>query len=104
LATKELAVAPWQHNVSHFLFAREFLTKNNMTVIPQPSYLSLFPQLKINWKAAILTQLRWSTQHCRRCWTPSQNTNSRKHFKKWQKYWEWCIRAEGDYYESDGSQ
>jgi hypothetical protein len=25
-------------------------------------------------------------------------------FKKWQKHWEWCIRAEGDYFEGDGGQ
>jgi hypothetical protein len=24
-------------------------------------------------------------------------------FKKWQKYWEWCICVEGDF-ESDGGQ
>jgi hypothetical protein len=22
--------------------------------------------------------------------------------KRWQKSWEWCIRAEGDYFEGDG--
>jgi hypothetical protein len=25
-------------------------------------------------------------------------------FKKWQKYREWCIRAEGDYFKGDGGQ
>jgi hypothetical protein len=25
-------------------------------------------------------------------------------FKKWQKRWKQCIRAEGYYYEGDGSQ
>jgi hypothetical protein len=25
-------------------------------------------------------------------------------FKKWQKRWERCIRAEGDYFKGDGSQ
>jgi hypothetical protein len=25
-------------------------------------------------------------------------------FKKWQKLWERCIRAEGDYIEGDGDQ
>jgi hypothetical protein len=25
-------------------------------------------------------------------------------FKKWQKRWEQCIRAEGDYFEGDGGQ
>jgi hypothetical protein len=25
-------------------------------------------------------------------------------FKKWQKHWEWCIHAYGDYFEGDGGQ
>jgi hypothetical protein len=25
-------------------------------------------------------------------------------FKKWQKHWERCIRAEGNYFEGDGDQ
>jgi hypothetical protein len=25
-------------------------------------------------------------------------------FKKWQMRWEWCIRAEGAYFEGDGGQ
>jgi hypothetical protein len=32
-----------------------------------------------NWKAAILTQLRW--QNRRRCWTPSHNSTSRTRLK-----------------------
>jgi hypothetical protein len=30
---------------------------------------------------AILTQLRWSRQNHRQCWTPSQNTGYKMHFK-----------------------
>jgi hypothetical protein len=33
------------------------------------------------WKAAILTQLRWSRQNCGWCWTPSQNMTSRMYLK-----------------------
>jgi hypothetical protein len=31
-----------------------------------------------------------------------QNTTSWMHLQKWQKCWEWCIRMEGDYFESGG--
>jgi hypothetical protein len=34
-----------------------------------------------NWKATILTQLRWSRQNRRRCGTLSQNTTPRTHLK-----------------------
>jgi hypothetical protein len=39
LMTTELAVASWQRTVSHFLLHWDSFTKNNMTVIPHPSYL-----------------------------------------------------------------
>jgi hypothetical protein len=46
--TKELADASRQRTVSQFFFSiREFLTKNNMTVVPHPPNFSLFPRLKI---------------------------------------------------------
>jgi hypothetical protein len=57
-ATKELAVASQQRTVSHFLFNKEFLAKNNMTVVPYPPYFSLFLRLKTKLKAAILEQLK----------------------------------------------
>jgi hypothetical protein len=41
--TKELAVASWWHTISHFLFSREFLNKNKMTVVPHPRYFSVSP-------------------------------------------------------------
>jgi hypothetical protein len=81
LATKKLTVASRQCKVSLFLFPWEFLPKYNMTVVLHPPYFLLFPRLKINWKTAILTQLRWSRQNRRRCWTPSQNTTSRMHLR-----------------------
>jgi hypothetical protein len=38
---------------------------------PHPPYFSLFPpDLRKKWETVILTQLRWSRQNRRRCWTP----------------------------------
>jgi hypothetical protein len=50
LGTEELA--GYQDNTpSHTsFFTREFFTKNNMTVILHPPYLSLFPQLQVKMK------------------------------------------------------
>jgi hypothetical protein len=44
LATKELAVA------SHFLFDQRIFYQNDMTAVPHPPYVSLFPRLKIKMK------------------------------------------------------
>jgi hypothetical protein len=48
LATKQLAVASPQRNVPHFLFTKEFSTKNNITVVPHTVFL--FPQLNMKLK------------------------------------------------------
>jgi hypothetical protein len=45
-STKELDVALWQRTVSHFLFHKGTLTKNNMTVLT--SHLFLFPPIEDN--------------------------------------------------------
>jgi hypothetical protein len=39
-----------QLTISHFLFTKEVLTKRNITLVLHPSYLSLFPRLKIKRK------------------------------------------------------
>jgi hypothetical protein len=67
------------------LHTRELLNQNNITVVPIHrtclTWLSAtflcFPDWRYSWKAAILTQLRWSWQNCKRCWTLSQNMTSR---------------------------
>jgi hypothetical protein len=45
LATEELAVESWKRTVSLFLFHQENFTANNMIVVPNPPYFSLFPRL-----------------------------------------------------------
>jgi hypothetical protein len=49
LATKELGVA-LQLIIEHYPFHQGIFYKNNMTIGPQPTYFSLFPQLKIKLK------------------------------------------------------
>jgi hypothetical protein len=56
-----------------------------------------------NWKASILTQLKWLRQNVRRCWTPSQNTTSRVHLKLTVAL-KRCIHPGGAYFEGDGGQ
>jgi hypothetical protein len=80
--TKELAVASWQHTVSHFLFTREALTKNNMTVVPHPPSLPFsvsliedkteMPPFWHNWDG-------WGRISC--CAKHPHNTTSRMHLK-----------------------
>jgi hypothetical protein len=83
LATKKLAAGS-QRTVSHLLFLRGITDQKQHGCRPQPTLILCFPDFGQNWTATILTQLRWSGQNLRQCWTPSQ------------KRWEWCTSAEGD--------
>jgi hypothetical protein len=71
------------HNApSHtFFFTMEFFYQKQHDCHPPPTQLFCFHDWRQNWKAAILTQLRWSRQNRKQCWTPSQNMTSRMHLK-----------------------
>jgi hypothetical protein len=94
------------HHLTLFL-AREFLTENEHGCRPVPPPHTWLVPLQVFLppppppfeESAILTRLRWS-----KCWTPSENTNSKLHLKQWQKHWEQCIYVERDYFEGDGDQ
>jgi hypothetical protein len=85
---KELTVASWQCTSSHLLFTREFLTKENCH--PPPTLLAQlglppFLSASLIKDTTNLTQLRWSRQNHRQCWTSSHRMNSRMHLE-WGRY------------------
>jgi hypothetical protein len=95
LATKELAVASRQRTVSHFLFHQGILDQK--TIVP---YFSVFPRLKGRHfdtieliEAESQAVLNTLTEH-----------DFQDAFRKCQKRWERCIRAEEDCFEGDGGQ
>jgi hypothetical protein len=93
-------------------FTREFLTKNNMTVIPHPPYLpdlapcdfSLFPRSKIKLKGRHFDTIEVIEAGSQVVLNALTEHNFQDAFKKWQKRWEWHKHAEGDYFEGDGGQ
>jgi hypothetical protein len=87
-----------RHNIAPFhtsLSTSEFLTRNNMTVVPHPTYFSVSPIEELKGRHFDTTEVTEAE---------SQSTTSRMHLKKWQKRWERCIRVVGDYFEGDGGQ
>jgi hypothetical protein len=93
-------------------FIREFLTKYNMTLVPHPSYLpdlapcdfSLFPRLKIKLQGRRFDTTEVIEAESQAVLNTRTEQDFQDAFKQWQKRWEWCIRAEGDYFEGDGGQ
>jgi hypothetical protein len=104
LATKELVVTSRQRTNSHLLFHLEFFTKNNMTVVPHPPYSSLFPRLKIKMKDRHFDTIEVIEAESQAVLNTLTEHDFQDAFDKWQKRLEWCIRAEGGYFEGDGGQ
>jgi hypothetical protein len=51
-----------------------------------------------------LTQLRWFEAESQAVLYSLTEQDFQVEFKKWQKSWERCISAEGDYFQGDGGQ
>jgi hypothetical protein len=71
-----------------------------MAVIPYPPpYFSLFLQLKIKLKGRHFDSIEMIEAESQVVLNTLTEHNFPDAFKKWQKHWEWCIFAEGDYFE-----
>jgi len=89
---------------SSFL-VRNFLAKNETTVVPQPPYspdlapadFFLFPKLKSTLKGR-----RFDTfNEIQKNSTKELFAIPKEAFQSWQKRWERCVASEGNYFEGD---
>jgi transposase len=93
------------------LLIREFLAKQETTVVPQPHYspdlapadFFLFPELKSTLKGHRFQTVEEIKENSLQdlCAIP-QNT-FQDTFQKWRKRWERCINSRGEYFEGDKS-
>jgi hypothetical protein len=97
LATKELLAASRQCTIILFPFLQGIFAQN-LTVILHPPYFSVsstedrtdtIKVIEAEMQAVLNTLTKHDFKHT---------------FRNWQKRWERCIRAEGDYFEGDGGQ
>jgi hypothetical protein len=85
------------------IFTKEFFTKNNMTLVTtHPTFP--FPRLKIREKGLRLDTIEVIQAESQAVLNTLTEHNFHDAFKKWQKLWEPCVRAEGHYFEDDGGQ
>ena len=88
----------------------QFLAKNNMTVIPHPPYspnlapcdFCLFPKLKLWMKGQRFDTIEEVQEELQRVLDTIPKRDFQGCFQAWQKRWDHCIRAKGEYFEGDG--
>jgi transposase len=90
------------------LLIRDFLANSNITVLPQPPYSTdlapadffLFPKLKFTLKGRCHT-IQDVTEYSQTELRPIPKKAYQDSFHKWQRRWELCVNAGGEYFESD---
>ncbi|KYN38529.1 hypothetical protein ALC56_07106 [Trachymyrmex septentrionalis] len=91
------------------LLVREFLTKNNTLMMPQPPYspdlapcdFFLFPKLKRPMKGRRYATIEEIKTASKEELNKITKNNFLKCFEDWKKRWHKCIISDGDYYEGD---
>jgi len=88
----------------------KFLAENNMTVIPHPPYspdmapcdFFLFPKLKLQMKGRTFDTIEEIQEESQRVLDTVPKRDFQGCFQAWQKRWDRCIRAKGEYFKGDG--
>jgi hypothetical protein len=90
----------------------EFVTNNNMVIIPHPSYspdlapydLARFPKLKMKLKGGRFETVSDIQRESQAVFDSITENYFHSAFEVWKKRWDRCILSQGDYFEGDGSQ
>jgi hypothetical protein len=91
------------------LLIREFLTKNEATVVPQPPYspdlapadFILFPKFKSSLKGRRFQTVEEIEENSLRDLRGILQNTFQDAFQDWKKRWERCIKSGGEYFEGD---
>ena len=81
-----------------------------MTVVPHPPYspdlapcdFFLFPKLKLRMKGRRFDTIEEIQEESQRVLDTIPKRDFQGCFQAWQKRWDRCIRAKGEYFEGDG--
>jgi transposase len=88
---------------------RNFLAKNEMAIVPHPSYspdlapadFFLFPKLKSTLKGRRFETSDEIQKNSTKKLLAIPKEVFQKAFQGWQKRWEWCVASNGNYFEGD---
>jgi len=92
------------------LVVREFLTKNNMTIVPHPAYspdldpcdFYVFPKMKLWLKGRHFIAFEEIQAESQQVLITLMSVQFNQCFQKWQNRWDRCIQSQGDHFEVDG--
>jgi len=91
------------------LLIREFMTKHETTVVPQPPYspdlapaeFFLFPKLKSSLKGRRFQKVEEIEENSMRDLRAVPQNTFQDAFQNWKKRWERCVKSGGEYFEGD---
>jgi hypothetical protein len=83
-----------------------------MTVIPHPPYSSdlapcdffLFLEIKLKLKGRRFDTIEEIQAESQRMFDTLSEKDFQKAFQKLRRRWDWCLHAEGNYFEGDGGR
>jgi hypothetical protein len=94
-----------------FLKTTEFVTNNNMVIIPHPLYsldlardFLLFPKLKMKLKGRHFETVSDIHRDLQVVLNSIKKNDFHGAFEAWKKQCKHCICSQGDYFEGHGSQ
>jgi len=94
------------------LVTREFLAHNSIIALRQPPYSSdlapceffLFPKMKLQLKGRRFDTVEEIQRESQNVLGRLREQDFQHAFQQWQRRWDRCVAAQGDYFEGDAAQ
>ena len=94
------------------LITREFLARNSIIALPQPPYspdlapcdFFLFPKMKLQLKGRRFDTVEEIQRESQNVLGRLREQDFQHAFQQWQRRWDRCVAAQGDYFEGDAAQ
>jgi transposase len=100
------------HPAHRALVTREFLTHNSIITLPHPPYspdlapcdFFLFLKMKLQLKGRCFYRVKEIQQETQNVLRTIRKQDFQHAFQKWQRRWDQCVAAQGDYFEGDAAK
>jgi transposase len=94
------------------LVTREFLAHKGIFTLPRPPYspdlapcdFFLFTKIKLQLKGRRFSRVEEIQRKSQNVLGTLQEQNFKHAFQQWQRRWDRCVAAQGDYFEGDAAQ